>query len=177
MRNGNAFSQRILGQPQAGNLRRPHHRRTALQFTGQIRQRHGLAQFHQAYQARERDRKARYFLRYGAHRSPRKIERFASRPPVRRWPRPERSTFLREFHRVALCPGGKIKGRGLRRISVAVSATAANGWRTTAGEKISSPGLSIADTILRPSRLWPVRYPLKRTTDTVTYIPHDPRRF
>src|SRR5205809_4399339 len=141
MRHGDAFSQRILGQPQAGNLRRPHHGRTALQFTGQIRQRYGLAQFHEADQVRERDRKARYFLRNGAHRGPRKIERFTSWPPVRRWPRPDRSTFLCEFDRVALYSGGKIKGRGLRRISVAVSATAANGWRTTAGEKVSSRGL------------------------------------
>ena len=86
-----------------------------------------------------------------------KIERFASRPPVRRWPRPDWSTFLRELGRVALCSGGKIKGRRLRRISVAVSATAANGWRTTAGEKVSSCGLFIADdTILRPRRLLPV---------------------
>src|SRR6266550_475226 len=173
MRNGNAFSQRILGQSQAGNLRRSHHRRTALQFAGQIRQRHGLAQLHEAYQVRERHRKARYFLRNGAHRGPRKIERFASWPPVRRWPRPDWSTFLRELDRVALCSGGKIKGRRLRRISVAVSATAANGWRTTAGEKVNSPGLFIADTILRPRRLLPVRCPLKRATDTVTYIPHD----
>ncbi len=83
-----------------------------------------------------------------------KIERFASRPPVRRWPRADWSTFLRELGRVALCSGGKIKGRRLRRISVAVSATAANGWRTTAGEKVSSRGLFIADdTILRPRRL------------------------
>src|SRR6266700_2243933 len=157
MRNGNAFSQRILGQSQAGNLRRPHHRRTALQFAGQIRQRHGLAQLHEAYQVRERDRKARYFLRNGAHRGPRKIERFASWPPVRRWPRPDRSTFLRELYRIALCSGGKIKGRGLRRISVAVPATAAHGWRTTAGEKVSSRSLFIADdTILRPRRLLPL---------------------
>src|SRR5206468_10406462 len=134
--------------------RRPHHRRTALQFAGQIRQRHGLAQFHQTDQVRERNRKARYFLRYGAHGGSCDIERFPSRPPVRRWPRPDRSTFLRELHRVALCSGGKIKGRGLRRISLAVSATAANGWRTTAGEKVSSRGLFIADdTILRPRHL------------------------
>src|SRR5437867_2850179 len=149
MRNGNPFSQRILGQSQARNLRRPHHRRTALQFAGQIRQRHGLAQLHETDQVRERNGKAGYFLRYGAHRGPREIERFASRPPVRRWPRPDWSTFLRELHRVALCSGGKIKGRGLRRISVAVSATAANGWRTTAGEKVIAAALFTAhDTIV-----------------------------
>src|SRR5258705_9154605 len=138
MRHGNAVSQRVLGQSQAGNLRRPHHRRTALQFARQIRQRHGLAQFHQTDQVNERNGKARYFLRNGAHRGPWEIERLASRPPVRRWPRSDWSTFLRELGCVALCSGGKIKGRGLRRISVAVSATAANGWRTTAGEKVSS---------------------------------------
>src|SRR4029077_7228208 len=160
MRHGNPVSQRLLGQSQAGNLRRPHHRRTALQFARQIRQRHGLAQFHQAHQARERDRKARYFLRYGAHRGPRKIERFPSRPLARRWPRTDWVTFLHELGRVALCPGGKIKGRRLRRISLAVSATTAtsvtteNRWRAVAGEKIGSCDLFIADdTLVLPRRL------------------------
>ncbi len=99
-----------------------HHRRAALQFARQIRQRHGLAQFHETDQVSERNGKARYFLRNGAHRGSCEIERFASRPPVRRWPRADRSTFLRELGRVALCSSGKIEGRRLRRISVAVSA-------------------------------------------------------
>ena len=76
----------------------------------------GWPSFTKPIKSAERDGKARYFLRNGAHRGPRKIERFASRPPVRRWPRPDWSTFLHELGRVALCSGGKIKGRRLRRI-------------------------------------------------------------
>ena len=119
----------------------------------------GWPSFTKPIKSAERNGKARYFLRNGAHRGSCEIERFASRPPVRRWPRADRSTFLRELGCVALCSGGKIKGRRLRRICLAVSATAAaaNGWRTTAGEKVSSRGLFIADdTILRPRRLLPV---------------------
>src|SRR5260370_10257062 len=156
MRHGNSVSQRVLGQSQAGNFRRPHYRRTALQFARQIRQRHGLAQLHETDQVNERNGKARYFLRNGAHRGSCKIERFASRPPLRRWPGADWSTFLRELGCVALCSSGKIKGRRLQRISVAVSATAANEWRTTSCEKVSSLTLFIAyDTIRYPRHLLP----------------------
>src|SRR5262245_1100725 len=146
MRHGNPVSQCLLGQSQAGNLRRYHHGRAAFQFARQIRQRHGLAELHQTDQVRERNGKAGYFLRNGADRGSWEIERFAPRPLVRRWPRADRSTLLHKLGGVALCSGGKTKGRRLRRICLAVSATAkANGWGTTAGEKVSSHSWFFAD--------------------------------
>src|SRR2546430_1459982 len=69
-------------------------------LAGQIRQRHGLAQFYEADQVRERNGKARCFLRHGAHRSSRENKRFASWPHFRRWPGSDRSAFLRQFRRV-----------------------------------------------------------------------------
>ncbi len=52
VRHGTALPQRLLEQPQTRHLRRCHQRQAAVQFDGQVRQRHGLAQFHQAARAR-----------------------------------------------------------------------------------------------------------------------------
>src|SRR5215471_2823827 len=123
MRHRDAVSQRLLGQSQAWNLRGHHYGRTTLQFAGQIRQRYGLAQLHQTDQVGERKGKARYVLRNGAHRGSWKIKRFASRPPFRRWARPDRSTVLHKLGSITLCSGGKIEGRRLRQVCLAFSAT------------------------------------------------------
>jgi len=48
-RHGSAFCQCLLGQQKSGDLCRCRHRRAFVQLPGQVRFRHGLAQFHKAY--------------------------------------------------------------------------------------------------------------------------------
>ena len=98
------FQQHLLGQPRGRHLRRYHFRRASLQFHGQVRIRHGLAQLYPAPGKGKHRGKERHELFDGTHRSPQQACRLAPRAPVQRRPGPHRPALLHQLGRPALHP-------------------------------------------------------------------------
>ncbi len=108
-----------------------------------IRQRHRLAEFHQADRQSARGGEIGSHAWHGTDRGPFEQKRFAPRPCFPRWSGADRSAILHQFGRAAIRSSGKIKGRRLRRLS-----------RAFREEEVTvSPGELWGDECAQPPRL------------------------
>ena len=106
-----AVHRRVLGQPRAGHLRRRGLGRAAVRLGRQVRQRHRLAELHQADRRRQRRREARLQPSDDPHRGALGARRQPPRPRVQRRPAGRRrAAVLHQLGGAAVHPPRRSRG-------------------------------------------------------------------